>query len=103
KPPCLGVALGDFALQTGAGNSERGWPLECTAAEGGSRTPVTLRKHSAVSRGQQQDAECAVQTRSFLNATSSCLSEAAVSEALSGQGKATQKAWISYRSSPQQQ
>ncbi|KAI5243743.1 Mediator Of Rna polymerase Ii Transcription Subunit 14 [Manis pentadactyla] len=51
--------------------------------------PELSSERDAVFRGQQQDAERVVPTRSPPKATSSSLSEAAVSEALS-QGKATQ-------------
>ncbi|ELK05834.1 hypothetical protein PAL_GLEAN10017317 [Pteropus alecto] len=62
-------------------------------------TGVSL-ESDAVRRGQQQDDERAVETRSSPSATLSRLSEAAVSEALFSQEKDTWKAWISLIEAP---
>lgn len=74
KPPSLSGALGDFSKRAGAGRGSGAGHWSARLRREGTPTGVSS-EHDAVFRGQQQDAERAVPTRSPPKATSSSLSE----------------------------
>lgn len=71
QPLCRGAALGGER----SGQRQRFCPLECSAAQAGDPSRVSLRERDAVPCGPQQDEERGARSRSSPNAAASRLSE----------------------------